>query len=246
MTRASTNNKGEATYERIIARALTLASGVGLEGLTIGELARDLGLSKSGLFAHFRSKEQLQLDVLDAAAEHFRRLVFHPALQVPRGRPRIESIFEHWLGWVLSEELQGGCIFLAGAAEWDDREGPVRERLVSWFAALDRGLSKAVRLAIDEGHFANEVDPLQFASEWHGIVMKYHLDVRLLRSPAAEAHARHAFEGLVQRALPKDAARRDSLRGAVAACETTASNDAESWSAPPPGLRAASFKGEPS
>lgn len=221
-------NKGEATHERIIGRALTLASAVGLEGLTIGELARDLGLSKSGLFAHFCSKEQLQLDVLDAAAEHFRRVVFHPALQVPRGRPRIAALFEHWLGWVLSDELQGGCIFLAGAAEWDDREGPVRERLVSWFSALDRGLAKAAQLAIDEGHFAASVDPLQFASEWHGIVMKYHLDVRLLRSPAAESHARHAFERLVQSALPQ----------AQAAASIAAKK--------PLGVRAALSKGAPS
>lgn len=181
---------------------MTLASSVGLEGLTIGALASDLGLSKSGLFAHFKSKEKLQLDVLDAAAEHFRSRVFLPALSVQRGLPRLRAIFQHWIAWARSKELPGGCIFLAGALEWDDREGPVRQRLVGWFRALEVGLTRSVQLTIDEGHFRPDVDPEQFASEMHALVIKYHLDARLLRSERAVEHAKIAFEARITSALP--------------------------------------------
>jgi AcrR family transcriptional regulator len=120
-------SKGSATRGRILSRALELASQLGLEGLTIGELATDLGMSKSGLFAHFRSKERLQLAVLELAAEGFTSRVFRPALKRPRGEPRLRAIFENWLAWV-SSDRQGGCIFLAGAMEYDDRGGPLLSR----------------------------------------------------------------------------------------------------------------------
>ncbi len=196
-TTQTSATKGEDTKGRIIARALSLASSLGLEGVTIGELASDLGLSKSGLFAHFKSKEKLQLDILDAAAEHFRSKVFLPALQLPRGRPRLERIFQNWLDWVSSREIPGGCIFLAGALEWDDRGGPIRERLVSWFRASEAGTERAVQLAIDEGHLLPELSAAQFAFEMHGIVMKYHLDARLLRSEVARRRAEAAFSRLL-------------------------------------------------
>lgn len=199
--REDKGTKGQDTRARIVERAMTLASQVGLGGLTIGALSSDLGLSKSGLFAHFLSKEKLQLDVLDAAAEHFRLVVFLPALTVPRGLPRLKSIFENWLTWVRSKELPGGCIFLAGALEWDDREGPVREKLVGWFQALHVGLTRAVELAMEEKHFRSDLDAEQFANDMHGIVMKYHLDARLVRNDKAPARARAAFERLVNQAL---------------------------------------------
>lgn len=189
-------SKGDETRQRIIAHALRLASSVGLEGLTIGDLASDLGLSKSGLFSHFKSKEKLQLDILDAAAEHFRTRVFVPALAVRRGEARLVAIFEHWLAWESSPELPGGCIFLAGALEWDDRQGPVRERLVSWFGALSQGLEKAARLAVECGDFRADLDVAQFAYEMHAIVMKFHVDARLLRHEASERHARRAWQRL--------------------------------------------------
>lgn len=196
-------SKGEETHARIVERARTLASTVGLGGLTIGALAADLGLSKSGLFAHFKSKEKLQLDVLDAAAEHFRVEVFVPAVKKPRGVPRMESIFDNWLRWVRSKELPGGCIFLAGALEWDDREGPVRDKLTLWFQALHLGLARAAEIAIKEGHLRPDLDVSQFASEWHAIVIKYHLDARLLRDKRALSHARSAFERLLLDARPR-------------------------------------------
>lgn len=191
-----TSSKGDETRQRIIAHALRLASSVGLEAVTIGDLASDLGLSKSGLFAHFKSKERLQLDILDAAAEHFRTRVFVPALSMPRGQARLAAIFENWLRWVTSPELPGGCIFLAGALEWDDRQGPVRERLVSWFGALTQGLEKAAQLAVACGDFRTDLDVAQFAYEMHAVVMKYHVDARLLRHAAASQHANKAWQRL--------------------------------------------------
>lgn len=191
-------SKGQTTHQRIVARAMTLASTLGLESLTIGALAADLGMSKSGLFRHFKSKEKLQLDVLDAAADHFRITVFLPALQVARGEPRLRAIFENFLAWARSRELPGGCIFLAGAAEWDDREGPVRDKLVLWFQALQFGLIRATSLCVEEEHFRQSLDLEQFAYEMHGIVMKYHLDARLVRQKKAEQHAHAAFERLLE------------------------------------------------
>lgn len=196
-------SKGEETHARIVERARILASTLGLGGLTIGALATDLGLSKSGLFAHFKSKEKLQLEVLDAAAEHFRVEVFVPALKKPRGVPRMEAIFENWLRWVRSKDLPGGCIFLAGALEWDDREGPVREKLTLWFQALHLGLARAAEIAVREGHLSPDLDVSQLASDWHAIVIKYHLDARLLRDKRAVAHARTSFERLLRDARPR-------------------------------------------
>ncbi len=189
--------KGESTRQRIIERALVLASTVGLEGLTIGDLATDLGLSKSGLFAHFKSKERLQLDVLDAAAAHFSEHVFARAIKAPRGEPRIVAIFENWMRWIGDQEIPGGCVFISSALEWDDREGPVRVALVEWFEALYVGLAKAARIAVDEGHFRPDLDLQQFAGELHGIMLKFHLDSRLLRAERAAKQAQTALERLL-------------------------------------------------
>jgi AcrR family transcriptional regulator len=193
-------SKGQATRERIVEHALRVAGERGLEGLTIGELATDLGLSKSGLFAHFKSKERLQLAVLEAAADDFTRQVFGPALKEPRGLVRLRSILQHWLEWVHSSRLPGGCIFIAGAMEWDDREGPVRDALVHWFAELSAGLQKAVRLCIETGELRADTDPAAIAYELHGIALKFHLEQRLLRSPKAFERTNHAFERLLDSA----------------------------------------------
>lgn len=194
-TRKST--KGGQTRQRIIDQALHIAGRVGLEGVTIGELAGELGLSKSGLFAHFKSKERLQLEVLDAAAEQFALAVFVPALKKPRGVLRLQAIFDNWLQWIDSEEPPGGCIFLASATEWDDREGPVREALVQWFEQLEAGQVRAVGLALTTGEFRKELDCSLFAAEMHGIVLKYHLEARLMRRDRGLAQARAAFGRLL-------------------------------------------------
>jgi AcrR family transcriptional regulator len=191
-------SKGEATRARIIQRALELAGHVGLESLSIGDLAQELGLSKSGLFAHFKSKERLLLDVLEVAAAHFTDRIFRPAMKQPRGEARLVALFENWVKQIHSRELPGGgCVFMAGAFEWDDRQGPVRERVVGHFKALHATLVPAVRLSIEEKQFRADLDVDQFANELHAILLKYHLEARLLQNRRALLHARRAFDRLL-------------------------------------------------
>ena len=127
--------KGDQTRDAILERAVRLASQVGLEGLTIGRLAGALDLSKSGLFAHFASKETLQVQTLERAAERFVEVVLRPALAEPRGEPRLRALFERWLRWPQEVSQPGGCIFVQAAVELDDRPGPARDRLVALQAA---------------------------------------------------------------------------------------------------------------
>ena len=188
--------KGQATREAILDHAIQLARRVGLEGLTIGRLADDLDLSKSGLFAHFRSKEALQVQVLDGAAERFVATVLRPALETRRGEPRLRALFEHWLEW---EHRPGGCVFVQAAVELDDREGPARDRLVQlqkdWLGAI----ATTARGAISEGDFKAGLDPVQFAHDLNAIILGYHHASRLLRDPDAERRARTSFETLSAR-----------------------------------------------
>ncbi|MEY2932078.1 MAG: hypothetical protein RL033_2827 [Pseudomonadota bacterium] len=198
LSAGSEASKGEATRSRIVARALELAGQVGLESLSIGDLARELGLSKSGLFAHFRSKERLLLDVLEVAAEHFTARIFRPAVLEPRGEARLVALFENWVKQIHSRELPGGgCVFMAGAFEWDDRQGPVRERVVGHFKTLHTTLARAARISVEEGQFRQDLDLDQFAHELHAILLKYHLEARLLHNRKAISYARRAFERLL-------------------------------------------------
>jgi len=189
--------KGAETRGAILERAIRLASEVGLEGLTIGRLAGALDLSKSGLFAHFASKEALQVETLDRAAERFVEVVIRPALAAPRGEPRLRALFERWLRWPREVPQPGGCLFVQAAVELDDRPGPARDRLVAlqreWLATL----ATAVRGAKAEGHLRREVDPEQLAFELYGIMLSCHHAVRLLRDPRAVERARSAFDRLV-------------------------------------------------
>jgi AcrR family transcriptional regulator len=188
--------KGLETRERILDRAFRLASRDGLDGLTIGGLADELGLSKSGLFAHFGSKEDLQVEVLKAAAARFEEVVLRSAFSAPRGAPRIKKLFENWLRWVTDPAMPGGCIFVAAAAELDDREGRPRDFLVAIQKEFLGALERAVRLAIEQGHFAPSVDCAQFAFEMYAIVLGFNHSKRLLRDPTVEKRARTAFDRL--------------------------------------------------
>jgi AcrR family transcriptional regulator len=192
--------KGQATREAILDRAVDLARTVGLEGLTIGRLADDVDLSKSGLFAHFRSKEALQVQVLERAAERFVANVLRPALAVKRGRPRIQALFERWLEW---EHRPGGCIFVQAAVDLDDRAGPARDRLVQLQRDWLDAIATTARGAIVEGHFKRTVDPVQFAHDLNGIILGYHHVSRLLNDPEAERRARTAFDALLRAASKK-------------------------------------------
>jgi AcrR family transcriptional regulator len=190
-------SKGAETRDRIIERALRTASVDGLEGISLGRLASDVGMSKSGLFAHFASKEALQLDVLAAAAEKFTAVVVAPAFEAPRGEPRVRALFEHWLRWERNESLPGGCVFMHAAAELDDRPGPARDALVDWQRQWLDALAKAARIAVNEGHFHPGVDAELFAFQQYGLVMAYYHARRLFNDPQAEDRVRRAFDALV-------------------------------------------------
>lgn len=190
-------SKGAETRERILDQAVRLASRDGLEGLSIGGLATELGLSKSGLFAHFGSKEELQLQVLQEAVARFRQIVVQPALREPRGEPRIRAFFENWLEWDAVQALPGGCLLITAAIELDDRPGLQRDYLVlakrHWFEAL----AKAASLAIADGQFRADVVPEQVAFDLYAIVLAYHHFKRLLHDPLAQERARAAYERLI-------------------------------------------------
>jgi AcrR family transcriptional regulator len=191
-------SKGDETRDRIVDRAFRLASRDGLSGLSIGRLATELGLSKSGLFAHFGSKEDLELAVLKAGAERFADQVLRSAFSAPRGVPRLRKLFKNWVAWVTDPAQPGGCILFAASAELDDSEGPQRDFLASSQAALMAALAKAARFGVETGELRHDLDCEQFAFELQGILMAYHHARRLLRDPKAEARAKAAFERLLQ------------------------------------------------
>jgi AcrR family transcriptional regulator len=190
--------KGEETKQAIVDQALDLVSTIGLEKLTIGALASATGMSKSGLFAHFRSKEQLQLQVLVEARQRFIDIVIAPALKEPRGEARIRAIFESSMKqW--EHDLPGGCIFHAVSAELDDQPGPARDYLIEVQKDYADTLRRAAEIAIEEGEFRKDLDLDQFVFELGSITAAYHHFGRLLGDPAAEQRAHNMFEGLLAR-----------------------------------------------
>jgi AcrR family transcriptional regulator len=189
--------KGATTRSRILDRAFRLAGRYGIEGVTLGTLAADLGLSKSGLFAHFSSKEELSVEVLRTTAERFAEQVIKPALRAPRGEPRVRQLFENWLAWLHDPALPGGCPIVAASVELDDKPGPPRDLLVKIQRDLAATLTKAASLAVAEGHFRPDLDADLFGYELLGIMLACHHRLRLLRDDRAALHARAAFERLV-------------------------------------------------
>lgn len=193
-------SKGEETRGAILETALSEASTVGLSGLSIGELARELRMSKSGLFAHFESKENLQLEVLRTAVSQFIDTVVSPALREPRGEPRVRALFQNWFGWATRKSLPGGCLFISSASEFDDQPGAIRDYLVGtqrdWLSVL-RG---AASIAVEEKHFRRSLDPEQFAHDFYSILLAFHHFSRLLKSPDAQERALRSFEQLIESA----------------------------------------------
>jgi len=190
-------SKGDETRERILDRAFRAATRDGLEGLSIGMLASELGMSKSGLFAHFGSKEDLQIEVLRLAAQRFEEYVWRPALKQPRGEPRLRKLIERWMLWINEPSMPGGCMFVAAAAELDDKDGRPRDFLVSEQKKLCAAIAKAARLAIEAGHFRSDLDCDQFAFDAYSVVLGYNYQRRLMRDPKAETRARRALERLL-------------------------------------------------
>ncbi len=191
-------SKGDQTRQTILRKALHLCSEVGLEGLSIGMLAKSTGMSKSGLYAHFKSKEGLQCQVLDAAAERFVDVALAPALKKPRGLPRLRALFDLWLRWE-TNELRGGCLFVAASTELDDRPGPVRDCLVGHLQDMLGAIARAAQIAVEEGHLDQQLDTAQFAYELWGVLLAHHCYERLLGAPQSVDRAHQAFDGLLER-----------------------------------------------
>lgn len=194
-------SKGDETRRAILDQAVDLSSEVGLEGLTIGSLAKRSGLSKSGLYAHFDSKEALQCEVLDATAAAFVDRVVAPSLKEPRGLQRLRALFERWLDWEC-EEHSGGCPFVAATVEFDDRPGVVRKRVMHHLKDLLELLSQGAETAIVEGDLDEALDPENFAFEVWGLLLSFQTYSRLLERKDAQSKALGAFEALLQRWAP--------------------------------------------
>lgn len=191
-------SKGTQTKNAIVDEAIDLVSTGGLGGLSIGTLAQATGMSKSGLFAHFGSKEQLQLSVLQSASERFIDMVIAPALKQPRGEPRIVAMFENAMSqW--EDHLPGGCIFHAVSAELDDQPGAARDFLIKTQVDYQDTIRRAAEIAIEEGHFRKDLDVDQFVFEFGSIPAAYHYSGRLLGRPDAKRRARKAFAALLAR-----------------------------------------------
>jgi AcrR family transcriptional regulator len=189
--------KGEQTRAAILDVALELASRTGLEGLTIGLLADRMNMSKSGVFAHFGSREDLQMEVLKLYHHRFEQEVFFPSVKEPRGLPRLESMFARWVKRV-SVEIASGCIYISGAVEYDDRPGPIRESLVAMVRAWQGALLRAVQQSIDCGALKAGTDPQQLVYEMYGLILALHHDARFLRVPGALDRANRGFGRLIE------------------------------------------------
>jgi AcrR family transcriptional regulator len=189
--------KGDATRAAIVEAALAIARRDGLEGLTIGALADALAMSKSGVFAHFGSREDLQLAVLNEYAARFVDDVLRPAVAAARGLPRLRALLENWLA-LLGRELQQGCLLIAGASEYDDRTGPLHDAMVRIVTGWKRELLRAIELARAEGHLDRKVDPDQLVFEIYGLMLVAHQDARLLHSKDSLKRARTALARMLE------------------------------------------------
>ncbi|GAB3648978.1 TetR/AcrR family transcriptional regulator [Ramlibacter alkalitolerans] len=190
--------KGQQTKAAIVDAALGLATQIGLEGLSIGALAEVTQMSKSGVFAHFGSREELQISVIREYHARFEQEVFYPAMGEPRGLPRLRAMFANWMQRT-SIEIDSGCIYISGAVEFDDRPGPVRDALASSVQSWHEAMKRAIALAKEEGHIDAGTDEEQMLFEIHGLILALHYEARFLRLPDSIAHANAGFENILQR-----------------------------------------------
>jgi AcrR family transcriptional regulator len=184
------------TRQRILDRSLAIASAEGLEGLTIGRLADELGMSKAGLLGHFGTKEGLQLAVVDEAAAVFSREVPQRVKQLPSGLPRLKAVCEAWVSYLEREVLPGGCFFTAATTEFDGRSGRVRDALAGMNALWRRDLRIHIRRAISDGDLPGDTDVDQLIYEIVGIMLALNHFLQLEHDAAAPARARQALDRL--------------------------------------------------
>ena len=191
-------HKGQQTKAAILEAALGLATHIGLEGLSIGALAETMGMSKSGVFAHFGSREELQISVVREYHARFEQEVFAPALAHPRGLARLRAMLDLWMQRS-SIEVDSGCIYISGAVEFDDRTGPVRDALVdsvrTWHAAMRRAIVQSQ----ETGELDPALDPDQMLFEIHGLVLALHYEARFLQTSAAIDRARQGLQNILAR-----------------------------------------------
>ena len=192
--------KGVTTRGRLLSIGLDTLSTVGLAGVTLGNLATTARMSKSGLFAHFSSKEQLQLDLLDEMVRVADKNVVTPAMAAPKGLPRLTALFTNWLGWSSRAGLRGGCPVAAAIFELDDLSGVVRDRVAELEARWRSLLASLVTESVHCGHLTETVDVEQFVWELFGIYLSHHASSRFIRDPNADMRARTAFSNLIRRA----------------------------------------------
>ena len=190
--------KGQQTKATIVEAALNLATHIGLEGMSIGAIAELTGMSKSGVFAHFGSREELQISVVHEYHDRFEQEVFYPAIEETRGIPRLRALFGNWMKRT-SIELDSGCIYISGAVEFDDRTGPVRDALVesvsTWHAAMRRTIEQSVEC----GDLRADTDANQVLFEIHGLILALHYEARFLRSEGSIARAEAGFNSILAR-----------------------------------------------
>ena len=197
-TRSRTLPKGQQTKAAIVDAALRMAAQVGLEGLSIGSLAEAMGMSKSGVFAHFGSRDELQISVVREYYARFEAQVFQPAMMQPRGLPRVRALFEHWMRFT-SAELDSGCIFISGAVEFDDRPGPVRDALAEAVGAWIDAMTRAVAQASEQGQLLASADPRQISFEIHALILALHYEARFMRRPGSMERAVQGFHNILAR-----------------------------------------------
>jgi AcrR family transcriptional regulator len=190
--------KGQQTKAAIVDAALGLATQIGLEGLSIGALAEVTQMSKSGVFAHFGSREELQISVVREYHRRFEDEVFYPAMGETRGLPRLRAMFANWMKRT-SVELDSGCIYISGAVEFDDRPGPVRDELAWSVQTWHEAMKRAINLAKQQGHLQADVDEEQMLFEIHGLILALHYEARFLKNPGSIARANAGFENILQR-----------------------------------------------
>ena len=201
-------NTSTSTRERILHQGLALMSQSGLAGVTFGLLADQVGMSKSGLFAHFRSKEDVQVELLSHMAEFAMVHVVEPSMTASEGLPRLRALVGYWFGWAQRAGLPGGCPVAAGLFEFDDVEGRVRNKILEMEGQWRLMLTELVRRAVELGHFRQDLDVDQFVWELCGIYLGHHAAHRFLRAGDADSRAQTAFEALVDRAKRPGGTRR--------------------------------------
>jgi AcrR family transcriptional regulator len=190
--------KGEQTRAAIVEAALEIASTQGLEGLTIGSIAEKMTMSKSGVFAHFGSREELQIAVLQEYETQFINAVLFPCLKEPRGLPRLRAIFMRWLDRI-GKEIDSGCIYISGATEYDDRPGAVRDVLVKMHRDWQKEMHRATAQAIEENHLpANQAHADQLVFEMVGLILAAHQQGRLMGDSSSVKRASQGFDRMIQ------------------------------------------------